>query len=214
MKQITALLVISALLHAPEAWPRPVSYPGGWTSVVMNSDARNSLYVHYSPTSRYSLGYKLEYWRDGEYAISALQMNNLLQRFNGSDYQSNIYLKSGVGVAYRDRGQEDHKVEPTVYTGVAIDWESRRFFARYENRYTEAGAIDDFFMQSVRVGIAPYLGDYGDLHTWVMLELEHKPEHYDPVVVKPLLRFFKGTHLVEVGMSTRGEVLFNWIIRY
>ena len=95
-----------------------------------------------------------------------------------------------------------------------MDWENRRFFTSYENRYTKAGDLKDFYMQSARVGIAPYIGDYGDLHTWAMLEVDHSPQGEDHFTVTPMVRFFKDVHLVEAGVSNRGDVLFNWVIRY
>ena len=182
--------------------------------MVMNNPDSNSVHLHYSPTAKYSLGYKGEYWRDGEYTIQAVQMNNLLKRWNKPASQANIYLKSGVGVAYSDKGAFDHEAEPAFYTGLAADWEDRRYFISYENRYTEAGDIDDFFMQSSRVGIAPYIGEYGDLHTWLMLQVDHRPEAEDKVTVTPIVRLFKGVHLVEAGMSNQGSLLFNYVIRY
>lgn len=69
-------------------------------------------------------------------------------------------------------------------------------------------------MQSARVGVAPYVGDYGDLHTWLMLEVEHNPEADDKFTLTPLVRLFKDVHLVEAGMGDDGSVLFNWVIRY
>lgn len=69
-------------------------------------------------------------------------------------------------------------------------------------------------MQSARVGWAPYEGDYGDLHTWLMLEVDHSPESEDNFTVTPLIRMFKGVHLVEAGMNNHGEVLFNYVLRY
>ena len=74
--------------------------------------------------------------------------------------------------------------------------------------------IDRFFLQSARLGIAPYIGDYGDLHTWLMVELWHIPDNDDQFTLTPLVRFFKDVHLVEVGISTDGDLLFNWIIRF
>lgn len=177
--------------------------------MTMNNGDRNSLHLHYSPTAKTSLGYKFEYWRDGEYTINAFQMNNLLKRWNKKYSQANLYLKSGIGVAHKDNDDDF-----AAFTGIATDWESQRFFTSYSNRYTEAGDIDDFYMQSARVGVAPYIGDYGDLHTWLMLEVEHKPEAKDKLTITPMIRLFKGVHLLEGGISDQGDVLFNWVIRY
>ncbi len=201
-------------LFIPPAFARPVSYPGGVTAMTINDGDTNSLHLHYSPTAKMSLGYKFEYWRDNEMTINAVQMNNLLKRWNKRDSQANLYLKSGVGVAYSDYGDFDGETDVAAFTGIAADWEDRRRFISYENRYTEAGDIDDFFMQSARVGWAPYEGDYGDLHTWLMLQVEHKPEGDDHYTVTPLVRLFKDVHLVEVGMNNRGELLFNYVFRY
>ncbi|HAQ50224.1 MAG TPA: hypothetical protein DCR13_01605 [Gammaproteobacteria bacterium] len=193
---------------------RPVSYPGGWTGMFMNDGDKNSAHIHYSPTAKTSVGYKFEYWRDKEMTLNAVQMNNLLKRWNNPDSQANLYLKSGVGIAYSDAGDFDGETSAAGFTGIAADWENRRFFISYENRYTEAGEIDDFYQQSARVGVAPYIGDYGDLHTWLMLQVEHMPENDNNFTVTPMVRLFKDVHLLEAGVSNHGEILFNYIFRY
>lgn len=214
MRKLFLFALVGLGLNTPNADARPVSYPGGWTGMVMNSGDANSLHIHYSPTAKYSAGLKAEHNRGLEYSLYAGQINNLIKRWNMPDAQANIYLKSGVGIAYSDEGQHDSKTEATAYTGVAMDWENRRFFTSYENRYLEAGDIDNRFMQKARVGVAPYIGDYGDLHTWLMLEVEHEPKDPDTVTVTPLVRMFKDVHLVEAGISNHGKVMFNWVIRY
>lgn len=202
-------LIFPSFSHA-----RPVSYPGGWTSMLMNNGDMNSLHLHYSPSAKYSVGFRSAYHRDDDFWHSTLQVNNLLKRWNKPDSQANLYLKSGVGVAYSDAGEFDSEIEPAVFTGIATDWEDRRYFISYENRYVEAGDIYGGFHQHARVGIAPYIGDYGDLHTWLMLQVEHEPEDKNKFTVTPLVRFFKGVHLMEAGMSNHGDVLFNYVIRY
>lgn len=207
-------IIIGMITFIPTTHARPVSYPGGITGMVLNNGDVNSVHIHYSPTKDYSVGYKGEYWRQGDYAINAIQVNRLLKRVNKKDSQANIYLKSGVGLATSFSGEHDGETDPAAFVGLATDWEDRRFFTSYQNRYTEAGNIDDFYMQSARVGVTPYIGDYGDLHTWLMLDVEHKPEAKEKITVTPLVRLFKGVHLMEAGISNQGKVLFNWVIRY
>lgn len=208
------LTLMGVVMFTPPVSARSVSYPGGWTLITENDGDKNTALIHYSPTAKTSIGYKFENWRDKEIVINAVQMNNLLKRWNKKDSQANAYLKSGVGVAYSDAGEQKREIDPAVFTGLALDWEDRRFFTSYENRYTEAGDIDDFYIQSARVGVAPYIGDYGDLHTWLMLQVEHTPEAKDNFTVTPLVRLFKDVHLLEAGMNNRGEVLFNYVFRY
>jgi len=60
-----------------------------------------------------------------------------------------------------------------------------------------------------RVGIAPYIGDYGDLHTWLMLQVEVMGQ--DTAIV-PVIRWFISLYLVELGVHPNGGLLFNWMM--
>ena len=77
-----------------------------------------------------------------------------------------------------------------------------------------ASSIDKFFVQKARVGYSPYIGKYGDLHTWFMLEIQHMPNVHDKMVFTPLLRLFKGDYLVETGLSNNNNFSFNFIKRF
>lgn len=214
MRLLLSALLGMGLIIPNTAMSRPVSYPGGLTFMSTNDGDKSTVHVHYSPTAKYSVGYKFEDWRDKEIVLNAVQMNNLLKRWNSRDSQANLYMKSGIGVAYTDAGDFDGKTAAGGFTGLAADWEDRRYFISYENRYTQFGNIDDFFQQSARVGWAPYEGDYGDLHTWLMVQVDHMPEADHPVTVTPLVRLFKDVHLFEAGISNRGDVTLNYVYRY
>lgn len=208
------LSCISALTLSPPALARPVSYPGGWTVMQMNDADSHSAHIHYSPTAQYSIGYKAEYWHKKDWQFHGVQLNYLVKRWNAPATQANFYIKSAAGIAYSDYQRLDGEIEPAAFTGIAMDWETRRYFTMYENRYSYAGDIDTSFSQKARVGIAPYIGDYGDIHTWLMLQVDHNPSNEDKITVTPLVRMFKGEYLTEVGMSNKGDVLFNFVIRF
>ena len=66
-----------------------------------------------------------------------------------------------------------------------------------------------------KVGVAPYVANYGNLHTWLVLQLTHTPEFEgDEAGTTPLVRFFKGAHLAEFGVSSNKRILFNFIARF
>ena len=223
------LLCIGQTLDA-----RPVSYPEGTTVMMRNNGVRNSLHLHYSPTKDYSLGYRAEYWRDLEFQMHSIQMNYLVQRWNQIESQANLYLKSGIGWAYREakhasreeeekqeerqeseeKGEGKTRSEGVFFGGIAADWETQRYYLAYGNRYVNAGQITAFYAQNLRIGIAPYIGEYGALHTWIMLDLRHEPAEAKPFTFTPLLRFFKSVHLIELGIEDTGKALFNWVIRF
>ena len=175
-----------------------------------NDADMNSLHLHYSPTRHYSIGYKGEYHREKQWQFHGGQLNYLVKRWNAPSEQANLYVKSGAGIAI---GQ-NNSTQAAAFTGIAADWETRRYFLSYENRYTQAGDIDKHFNQEARLGIAPYIGDYGDYHTWLMVQLEHHPTNRDALTLTPLVRVFKGDTLIEAGLSNHGIMLFNSIIRF
>lgn len=203
------VLLIMMLLPVYVA-ARPVSYPGGITLMQQNDGDRSRIHLHYSPSARYSLGYKAEYSNEERWRFHGIQLNNLLKRWNQPAAQANIYLKSGLGTFRSSKGD----YSTALFTGMAVDWENRRLFTSYENRLFDSGDAYSRFSQSVRFGIAPYLGNYGDLHTWLMLQLDHNPEADEPVLATPLVRIFKHEYLAEFGLRENGDALFNFIIRF
>ena len=210
----TFYLIIFFGIFINSSFARPVSYPGGWTVMLKNDGNLNRIHTHLSPTHKLSLGYNLEYWHDEEFTLNSLQMNNLVKRWNKKNSQANFYIKSGIGFAYSDKSNFDGEIKLSGFTGISYDWENRSYFFKYQNRYTDADKIYDAFMQSVTFGLAPYQGDFGDLHTWLMFKIEHKPENKENFEVTPLFRFFKSVHLLEFGLNDRGKFLFNYFIRF
>lgn len=175
--------------------------------MIQNGGSRNTVSLDYTFTPTLALGLRSEYDRMDRHQIHTLTMNNRLWRGNYPDAQANLYLLSGIGYAF-DNGT--HETSPAVFSGIEADWENRRFFTSYENKITYAGDVDKKFSQSARIGLAPYIAEAGALHTWFMLQADHRPESDKEFTVTPLVRFFKGTNLVEAGFSSDGSVLFNY----
>ncbi len=176
----------------------------------MNDNDTNSTHIHYSPTINYSIGWRHDYQRDTSTNMDSIQINNLLKRWNKKGEQANFYLKSGVGIAY-----DDGEAAPAAFTGIALDWETRRYFTSYENKFQWTDDVGNSFVKhKARVGIAPYIGNFGDLHTWLMLETHFDAGEKDSFGATPLVRFFKGTTMVEAGYNLDDGVLFNFVQRF
>ncbi len=208
------VILLTILLFPAISSARPVSYPGGWTVMQKNHDQEHSLHVHYSPTKDYSIGYMGEYWDDEDVQLHSAKVNYLLNRWNGKASQGNIYLTAGAGIAITNENGYDSNTEELAYTGLMADWENRRYFVSYENELIHAGDSISEFRQNGRVGIAPYIGDYGDLHTWLMLQVDHKPEDKDNFTFTPLVRFFYDVSMVEIGLNEDGDGMLHFIHRF
>jgi hypothetical protein len=201
----SALLLTLGCMATMTAVGRPVSYVGGWTVIEESDRQSSSALVHYTPAPTLSLGLKTEINRDSDFAIYSAHPTFLAKRWFGADYQGNLYLHGGLGVA---SGINDNlgSDQMAIYGGVMADWETRSFFA---------GDYASQFMQAFRTGFAPYVGASGDLHTWLMLEIDHRPSDPDSVTATPLVRFFKGPLLVEAGYNlTVNQPLFNFTYRF
>ena len=208
------LIIILMLICSNTAFARPVSYSDAWTWMTKNDAEINSTHIHYSPTFKYSLGYRAEYSKKEKYSIHSLHYNHLIKRLNKKHSQANFYTKSGVGILHTDFLNYESKKKYAGYLGISSDWETRRYFISYENRYFHSGKINNYFSHKIKGGVAPYLGDYGDLHTWLMFQIDHIPENSHAITYSPLIRFFYSTHLVEIGANNNNKFLFNWTIRF
>lgn len=204
MKIFLSAVLSLVLLYTSAAQARPITYPGGWSVMTMNDPSVNNIEAFYTLAPNYSFGWRHDYWRDPKANMDALQLNLLLKRWNNPGSQSNLYLKTGAGIAYK---HDDRNA--VVYGGVAADWETRRWYLSYENEFLTAGDIHSKASHKARAGVAPYVGDAGDIHTWLMLQTEYTPSEDDPVTVTPLIRLFKGTTLLEAGAPLDGGIYFH-----
>ena len=182
------LLIISFGLDA-----RPISYSGGSTIMSFSDNIKDSLYYHYSPSYKYSVGIEniSDKYFDDNY--SYVRFTYLLNRKNTENSQRNLYLQSGIS----SKGFNE------FFYGMHGDWETRRLFVGFGLKETKR-KIHDYSEQYYQIGVAPYLGDYGDLHTWIMIKakensLQNKWSTY------PVLKFFKGNVLVEFGYGEKTE---------
>lgn len=187
-----------------DAAARPISYPEGIMAMTMNDGDENVVEIHYSPSATYAVGYKGLYDREDQLWFHGLQNNVRLGRANMPASQANAYLLTAVGAA-----SKDDTTRAAALVGLALDWEDRRYFTSYENQVMEAGNLKRRFWQKARLGIAPYVAEYGELHSWLMLEWRHAPAAKDPLLLTPLVRLFQGDVMLEAGWRSDNTPLFN-----
>lgn len=202
------------LMFCATAAARPVSYAGGWTLIETSNRASSSGLLHYTVNYHVSVGARYEWQRGSDTRFTALQPTFLAKRWFGRDYQANLYFFGGIGTAEHKSGGIENS-ETAKFAGVMADWETRTLFISYEGRRIDIGQLGNQTMHAARVGWAPYEGDTGALHTWLMLEVDRR-EHLDKgTSVTPLLRFFKGPALLEVGYNLSDpSPLFNFTYRF
>ena len=170
----------------------------------MNDGFENSLMLSYSPTAKDAIGLRTDYMRNDDVLLNTLTYNRLLKRWNQPESQGNLFLLTGLGAA-----EGNGNIDPAATLGIEADWETRRIYFSYENRLIGSSAIDDSFSQKFRTGFAPYVADYDAVHTWLMVQIDHRPSHDDEITVTPFIRLFNTEVLGELGISSKKDVMFN-----
>jgi hypothetical protein len=133
------------------------------------------------------------------------ELNTLIKRWNLPDGQGNIFSMTGGGMARQGTNNQ-----PAAWAAMLADYETRRWFFSYEPRLTYAGNIEKSFWQRAHAGFAPYLANYDELNTWLLIRVDHHPAKNDHFVVTPVLRFFYKTMWLELGYSSNNHVMVNW----
>ena len=180
---------------------RPISWPGGSTIMYKSNNMSSSYIFHYSPTYKYSIG--LEYVNDRYFNNQFINLRStyLLDRHNTKNSQRNIYLTGGIST----------KNEQDILYGIHGDWETRRLFSSFSfiNKHTKE---KNYTENEFQLGIAPYLGDYNDLHTWIMLKAK-KDTIDNNWEIYPFIKLFQGDFLIELG-SKNSHWDVHFVVRY
>ena len=192
------------------AQAKPLSYVGGTMVMQENDETGNTLSVDYTFDPHFALGLYAKRDIGGkEFYTIGPQLNTLIKRWNLPDGQGNIFSMTGAGTA-----RQGSNIQPAAWAALLADYETRRVFLSYEPRLMYAGNIEKSFWQRAHAGFAPYLANYDDLNTWLLLRVDHHPAKNDHFVVTPLVRFFYKTVWLEVGYSSNNHVMVNWTVQF
>lgn len=210
MKNARLLALLPALLIPATANAKPVTWPDGYQIMMMNDQDSNAVHLMYTVTPHLSLQNRTEYMRATDTLTAGLQANYLIHRWNLPGAQANIY--GGLGAGYARNPDDGESF--AGFGNVLADYETRRVFVSYEGDGITAGDVTQQFWHRTRVGVAPYEGEYDDVHTWLMLQTDYRPDVRNEWSVTPMVRLFKTNWMVEGGISNRGEGMFNVILQF
>ena len=196
------LYILFFILVSTNIEARPISYSGGSTLMMFSDNMKDSLYYHYSPSYKYSVG--IENLKDKNLRddYSYLRFTYLINRKNSLHSQRNLYFQSGLS----------SKSGNDLFYGIHGDWETRRWFLGFDTKKVE-NRLKSYNQNHLQIGFAPYLGEYGDIHTWLMLKTK-KTSIKDKRSSYPALKFFKGNTLLEFGYNNKTEWDIHLMYRF
>lgn len=188
----------------------PVSFKGGYGVMPGYSPERQELELNYSVTGSSALalsGINIDY-RGRDLTFILPQFNQKLYRRNAAESQTNLYGSLGLGGA-RYEGDTDL----AALVAFQADYETRRIYTLLSGEHLRT---DDIELNRIRyrLGVAPYLGDFDALHTWLIGQVEYTPELAEEWTITPMVRLFYQNYLIEVGSSLKGDVFIAGIFHF
>jgi hypothetical protein len=207
--QLFFCLVLTSIF-APLAPAKPLSYVGGTMVMQENDETGNTLTVDYTFNPHFALALYAKRDIGGkEFYTIGPQLNTLIKRWNLPNGQGNIFSMTGAGTS-----RQGSNSQPAAWAALLADYETRRLFLSYEPRLMYAEAIETSFWQRAHVGFAPYLADYDQLNSWLLLRFDHHPAKEGHFVVTPMVRFFYKTIWLEAGYSSNNHLMLNWALQF
>lgn len=212
-KQLTRLAGVFGLLSAgaiSSAFAHPVSFAGSTSVMSWNSPMMSDQWVTYSATPRVAVTARYLAFRNdaGKKEFYLPQVNFLLKRWNEMDSQANIYLMGSYGLE-----KKPNTSQAAALGAVEADWESRKYYTALKAQFLDTKSGNIFYARA-RLGVAPYLGEFNELHTWFILQAERQKEFLDSIEITPTLRFFYRNVLWELGASLKGNLALNFMIHF
>jgi hypothetical protein len=200
------------IFFSASAFAGPTSYEGGWMLSTDNQPEEIEWQLNYSFKSWLSAGVDYAYYQSTAlqktYVVS--RANWLLKRWNELESQGNIYLYGGAGMLDASSTQS-----VAWLSGLELDWDSRNYYAAFRAQIFDAKDAKSDGMIQARVGIAPYLTKFENLHSWVIVQAQYFPNATTGKLrLTPLMRFYVSNVLWEMGVSTQGEWLFNTMVHF
>jgi hypothetical protein len=218
MNKINTTLVFlaaSTMVHLPSSEAGPISYQGGWMLSTMNKPDSVNWQLSYSPKHWFSIGADYTYDQMSGPQVDPknyglIRSNILLKRWNEIDSQGNLYIFGGFG------GLRAGQTSSSAWlVGIDADWETRELYTAAKATYMGSEKFDSSTMYQARIGLAPYLTKFENLHTWVILQVQYYSEAPEEKInITPLMRFYIENVLWELGVSAKGTWLFNTMVHF
>ncbi|MCY4524059.1 MAG: hypothetical protein OXB84_04900 [Halobacteriovoraceae bacterium] len=192
---------------------------------VSFQDSMGIMGYHNPKMSHLQLNYSWKYWlatglhhfsirprsQDKVKNANFFSTNLVLKRWNGSNYQANLYTILGAG-----RSDISGSTQDAGLGVFQFDIEDRKYY--FLTKYAHIQNPDDAELKqtTVRIGLAPYVGGFDDIHSWFILEWQKNNIINSKVDedVTSYLRFFYENVLFEIGYSFDGNAKFNYITHF
>ncbi|MEM7647113.1 MAG: hypothetical protein AAF203_09405 [Pseudomonadota bacterium] len=207
------IYLLALLLVSSVSYSHPVSFEG----------SKGIMGYHSPMLIHFQLNYSFKYWlaagvhhfeipnsRPDQFANFA-SANFLIKRWNGASYQANIYGVLGLGHAKLRESSRG-----AMLAKLQFDIENRKYY--FLSSFSQVNTEQQTELKDavVRFGVAPYVGSFNDIHSWIILEYRsNEIGNQNPIDdITPFLRIYYKNLLFEIGQSFNGLTRFNYITHF
>ncbi len=204
--------LLGLLLLGQAAFSHPVAFKGAWSFMAFNQPDMLDWQVLYSFERNFSLGvdFVREEMSGRERYFLIPRISWLVQRWNGKEYQANIYVYGGVGGTTRDS-----RTKLAGEGSLEADYETRKYYVSGKSTWMGASEQESLVSYQLRAGFAPYLADFDGIHSWLIAQVQYYPNaSTENLRVGPVLRVFYRNVLWEMGVSARGTWNLNLMVHF
>lgn len=192
----------------------PMGFQDSWMSMGDLGTNWREVFVNYAVTPRDAIGFAHTYMRSDDERkrrdLTEITYTRLLQRWNQSDAQANLWFVGGVGSMYVEDHGERTKSKMMASPGIQFDYETTRIYFSAAQRLYRAGAINHDY-SSARAGFSFYEVDYDQTQPWLIVEARYMNALSDKVEVTPMLRLINRNYFIEAGVNNSSQLRFNFM---
>lgn len=216
-KTLLGLIVVVCIMCYPTTvLAHPVTFKGGYALTTELTEKRQAVELGYTFTQKDSLALSLiglDARVDGEDETLRFilpRFNTRLYRKNSLESQTNLYLSLGLGAV-----EQENRFDLATVLSAQADYETRRVYTLLSGETLQSEGNRDFYKARYRFGVAPYVANYEQVHTWLIGQVEYSTaEDKERWSVTPLVRLFYKTYLLEFGVSTRGKFFITGMLHF
>jgi hypothetical protein len=209
---ISFLLVFLGVSTFPNsANAHPVTYKDGKAFWTFSMPKRQDIRFNYTFKPKWAVGasYTRLDSKSGERHYAWMRVNHLLKRWNLDGAQANIYTSLGFGAVTKNNTNSWF-----IPAEIQADYETRRIYGAINQQSFLSQDGFSNHRTKVSVGVAPYIADYEDLHTWIIAHIMYQPSLTREFIIAPGLRFFYKNFFAEVGSSFKGDWFVTAMIHF
>mgnify|MGYP001198543914 CR=1 FL=1 len=179
--------------------------------MIWNQSFLNDTLITYSFARQAAIAGRFQRMQrpQGEMYTMMPQFDALFYRWNMDDAQANIYGYAGFGGS---RFLQD--TSWAAISGIEADAESRRLYVSGKFQTFFFKDNDRVYQSQFRIGAAPYLAQFNELSSWLILSVQHEPQLTREWIVTPMLRMFYKNVLWEIGSSFKGDWMINGMVHF